>query len=225
MTGDISPDNPPDRQLAHDPLYGEQSTRNAEHVFSKHCPFHLFEEWLADARDDEINDANAMSLATVDKHGTPDVRMVLLKGLDKRGFVFYTNDESAKGQQLTANPEAALCFHWKSLRRQVRIRGTVEKVGTTEADAYFASRPRASQIGAWASDQSRPVETRHMLEARVHEAECRFAGGNVPRPDHWNGWRVVPMSMEFWRDRPGRLHDRMLFTRRGSHWDKERLFP
>lgn len=223
---DMTLDTLSEWQETHDPLYEEQSTRNAVHVFNKHCPFELFEDWLSDARIDEINDANAMSLATVDEYGTPDVRVVLLKAFDKRGFVFYSNVESAKGRQLQANPKAALAFHWKSLRRQVRIRGTVEKVTDAEADAYFASRPRGSQIGAWASDQSRIVPTRHMLEARVHEAEHRFSGQEViPRPEYWSGWRVVPMAIEFWRDRPSRLHDRMMFTRHTSEWEKERLFP
>lgn len=190
-------------------------------------PFALFAEWLAEAEKTEPNDPNAMTLATVDADGLPDARMVLLKGLDTRGFVFFTNTESAKGRELAATPKAALVFHWKSLRRQVRVRGTVERVTDAEADAYFATRPRLSQIGAWASSQSRPLEGRFALETAVAAATAKYALGTVPRPPHWTGFRIVPVAMEFWHDRPFRLHDRMQFRREGegAAWTKTRLFP
>lgn len=190
-------------------------------------PFRLFAAWLADAEAKEPNDPNAMALASVDETGLPDVRMVLLKGLDETGFVFYTNFESAKGRELLASRKAALLFHWKSLRRQVRIRGAVEVVSDAEADAYFASRPRASRIGAWASRQSRPLESRFALEKAVAEYGLKFALGEVPRPPHWSGFRVVPTAVEFWHDRPFRLHDRIVFTRPapGAAWSETRLYP
>jgi pyridoxamine 5'-phosphate oxidase len=168
-----------------------------------------------------------MALATVDPDGLPDVRMVLLKGFDAAGFVFYTNTESAKGTQLAAAPKAALLFHWKSLRRQVRLRGPVEPVSVAEADAYFASRPRHSRIGAWASDQSRPLRGRFELERRVAEQAARFGVGETPRPPHWSGYRIAPVAIEFWKDGPFRLHDRLLFQRAGptQPWAKSRLFP
>jgi pyridoxamine 5'-phosphate oxidase len=188
-------------------------------------PFALFETWLKAADAAEANDPNAMALATVDADGLPDVRMVLLKDFDRDGFVFYTNTLSAKGRELAANPKAALLFHWKSLRRQVRIRGDVEPVTQAEADAYFATRARHSQIGAWASEQSQPLPDRLALEKRVAEFGLKFGIGKVPRPPHWSGYRVKPLSMEFWRDRPFRLHERLVFQRVGAAWTTSRLFP
>jgi pyridoxamine 5'-phosphate oxidase len=166
-----------------------------------------------------------MALSTVDAAGTPDSRMVLLKDVDAGGFTFYSNRESAKGLELAVHPRAALLFHWKSLRRQVRVRGSVEPVTVAEADAYFSSRARESRIGAWASDQSRPLDSRAALEAAVARESARFDGQDVPRPEHWTGWRVVPDSVEFWRDRPFRLHDRLRFDRAGADWTKTRLWP
>jgi pyridoxamine 5'-phosphate oxidase len=188
-------------------------------------PFALFNEWLREALGKEPNDANAMSLATVDADGLPDVRMVLLKDADARGFVFYSNVESAKGRELAANPKAALLFHWKSLRRQVRVRGAVAPVSAEEADAYWATRARPAQIGAWASSQSRPLPDRLALEKKIAEFGLKFGLGKVPRPPHWTGFRIVPESLEFWRDRPFRLHERLVFTRSGDGWTTSRLFP
>jgi pyridoxamine 5'-phosphate oxidase len=188
-------------------------------------PIGAFQEWLAEAEKSEPNDPTAMSLATVDAAGNPSVRMVLLKGVDQRGFVFYTNFESRKGQELLAHPRAALGFHWKSLRRQVRIEGPVEPVSEAEADAYFASRVRVSQIGAAASDQSRPLDSRATLEARVAEIEARYEDQPIPRPPHWAGFRVVPEAIEFWKDGAFRLHDRIRFTKVGMDWRTERLYP
>ena len=188
-------------------------------------PFDLFNQWLADAVAKEPNDANAMSLATVDESGLPDVRMVLLKDAGPAGFVFYTNLESAKGRQLAANPQAALLFHWKSLRRQVRVRGPVSMVSEAEADAYWATRARPAQIGGWASDQSRPLPSRLALEKRIAEVGVRFGLGKVPRPPNWSGFRVAPQVIEFWRDRPFRLHERLVFHRADDGWTTERLFP
>ena len=190
-------------------------------------PFALFAEWLKDAEKSEPNDANAMTLATVDEEGLPNARMVLLKDFDAQGFVFYTNYESQKGQELLGTLKAALVFHWKSLRRQVRVRGIVEKVGDAEADVYFASRPRDSRIGAWASQQSRPLEGRFALEGAVAMYTAKYAIGTVPRPPYWSGFRVKPLSIEFWHDRPFRLHDRVVFRRpdHSASWGKTRLYP
>jgi len=190
-------------------------------------PIALFGAWLEEAKASESNDPNGMAVATVDEDGLPDVRMVLLKDVDARGFTFYTNTTSAKGRQLGGQPKAALLFHWKSLRRQVRVRGPVEPVSEAEADAYFASRARSSQIGAWASDQSAPMQSRLALEKRIAEFGLRFGLGKIPRPPHWTGYRVIPQAMEFWRDRPFRLHERLVFARAGAggRWETSRLFP
>ncbi|HEY5082386.1 MAG TPA: pyridoxamine 5'-phosphate oxidase [Bauldia sp.] len=187
-------------------------------------PIRLFAEWLAEAEATEPNDPNAMALATVDGDGLPDVRMVLLKGHDARGFVFYTNFDSTKGRQLIAHPRAALVVHWKSLRRQVRVRGSVTEVTPAEADAYFASRSRGSQVGAWASIQSRPLESRAALEKAAAEYSAKFPGA-VPRPPHWSGFRLAPVEIEFWQDGAARLHDRVVFRRIGDKWEKTRLNP
>jgi pyridoxamine 5'-phosphate oxidase len=187
-------------------------------------PFALFEAWLGEAAATEPNDPNAMALATADADGLPDVRMVLLKGHDRRGFVFYTNLQSAKGEELAANPQAAILFHWKTLRRQVRVRGAVSPVTPEEADEYFASRPRLSRIGAWASDQSRPARDRGELEARVAARETEFPDA-VPRPPHWSGFRIAPQRIEFWQDGAFRLHDRFVYTPDGHGWRVTRLFP
>ena len=188
-------------------------------------PHALFESWLAEARAAEPNDAEAMALATVDAEGHPSVRMVLLKGHDARGFAFYTNSESRKGSELAATGRAALAFHWKSLRRQVRVEGAVEPVGAEEADAYFASRSRDARIGAWASDQSRPLESRALFEARYERLVAEFEGKEVGRPPYWWGYRLVPDRIEFWSDRPHRLHERRLFTRHGGAWSEGLLYP
>lgn len=188
-------------------------------------PYRLFAAWLEDATASELNDPNALALATVDSEGMPNVRMVLLKGVDERGFVFYTNFESQKGEEILGTMKAAMCFHWKSLRRQVRVRGPVERVSDEEADEYYASRPRGSRIGAWASRQSRPLESRFALEKAVAEYTARHAVGDIPRPPHWSGFRILPRSIEFWHDRPFRLHDRVVFKQTGNQWEKTRLYP
>jgi pyridoxamine 5'-phosphate oxidase len=190
-------------------------------------PFILFREWFADAEKSEPNDPNAIALSTVDETGLPNVRMVLLKDWDERGFVFYTNFESQKGQEILSAGKAAFVMHWKSLRRQVRVRGVTEEVSKAEADAYFDSRPRDSRIGAWASQQSRPLTARFELETAVATQTARFGFGEVPRPPHWSGFRIKPLSIEFWHDRPFRLHDRVVFRREKTdgEWTKARLYP
>ncbi|SCB20073.1 pyridoxamine 5'-phosphate oxidase [Rhizobium multihospitium] len=190
-------------------------------------PFTLFASWLREAETTEPNDPNAVALATVDKDGLPNVRMVLLKGFDSDGFVFYTNFESQKGQEILSQKKAAMCFHWKSLRRQVRLRGLVEVVSDKEADEYYKTRARGSRIGAWASKQSRPLEGRFALEKAVAEYTARYAIGDIPRPPYWSGFRIRPLSIEFWHDRQFRLHDRIEFRRdipEGA-WQKVRMYP
>jgi pyridoxamine 5'-phosphate oxidase len=196
-------------------------------LFAEIEPFALFERWFKEALAKEPNDPNGMALATADASGFPDVRMVLMKGFDQDGFVFYTNAESAKGVQLAANPRAAACFHWKSLRRQVRVRGLIEPVSDADADAYFKTRDRGARLGAWASAQSRPLPDRLALEKRIAEFALKYGVGEVPRPEHWRGYLLVPLAFEFWRDRPFRLHDRLTFTRAaaGDAWAKARLYP
>jgi pyridoxamine 5'-phosphate oxidase len=190
-------------------------------------PFALFEAWLNEATKSEPNDPNAMALATVDPDGVPDVRMVLMKGFDSEGFVFYSHIASQKGRELAANPKAALLFHWKSLRRQVRIRGNVSPVTDAEADAYFATRPKQAQIGAWASKQSQALESRFAFEQAIAKVAARYVIGEVPRPPGWSGWRITPLRIEFWHDRPFRLHDRIEFRRdaAGEPWSKTRMYP
>jgi len=188
-------------------------------------PFQLFDEWYAEAQTAEINDPDAIALATAGAAGQPSVRMVLLKGHGPDGFVFYTNRESRKGDDLAANPHAALLFHWKALRRQVRIEGVIEPVSDAAADAYFATRSRDSQLGAWASDQSRPLDSRATFDARYEQAKARFEGRDVPRPPHWGGYQLVPDRIEFWSDRPHRLHERRLFTRSSDGWAEGLLYP
>jgi pyridoxamine 5'-phosphate oxidase len=188
-------------------------------------PFRLFDAWYAEARETEPNDSNAVALATADGHGRPSVRMVLLKGHGPDGFVFYTNRESRKAGDIAANPVAALLFHWKSLRRQIRIEGMLTLATDAESDAYFASRSRDSQIGAWASDQSRRLDRRETFEARFTEVQTHFEGSEVPRPPHWGGYRLIPNRIEFWQDREHRLHERRLFTRIGESWSEGLLYP
>lgn len=190
-----------------------------------HDPFALFDAWYAEAREAEINDSNAMALATADGEGRPSNRMVLLKGHGADGFVFYTNRQGRKAGEIAENAHAALLFHWKSLRRQVRIEGPVIWASDAESDAYFASRSRDSQLGAWASDQSRPLDARQTFEARFTEVSARFEGQDVPRPPHWGGYRVLPRTIEFWQDRAHRLHERRVFTKRGSGWTEGLLYP
>jgi len=190
-------------------------------------PFRLFSEWFNDAVKAEPNDPSAMTLATVDAEGMPDARMVLMKGFDEQGFVFYSHIDSAKGRELAAAPRAALVFHWKSLRRQIRVRGTVAAVTPAEADAYFATRPRQAQLGAWASKQSQPLESRFAFEQAIAKVTAKHLIGEVPRPPGWSGWRIAPVAIEFWHDRPFRLHDRIVFRRPSldAAWTKTRLYP
>ena len=188
-------------------------------------PLEMFDAWFAEAKDGEPNDPNAMALASVGEDGTPSVRMVLLKGVDEHGFVFYTNLESRKGSEILANPHVALNFYWRETRKQVRIRGRAQPVTAEEADAYFATRPRTSQLGAWASKQSRPLEGRGHLMARVAKYEAKFLTGPVPRPPHWSGFRVVPSTLEFWVAGAFRLHDRTLFERTAEGWTWRKLYP
>lgn len=188
-------------------------------------PLTLFEQWFAEAYAVEVNDPEAMALATADDGARPAVRVVLLKGYGPDGFVFYTNEHSAKGKQIAQNPRAALLFHWKALRRQVRIEGVVDRVADAEADAYFATRARDSQLGAWASDQSQPLDSRATFEQRFEDMARRFEGHDVPRPPYWRGYRVIPDRIEFWSDRPHRLHERRLFTLSGGGWSEGLLYP
>ncbi|MFC0409463.1 pyridoxamine 5'-phosphate oxidase [Roseomonas elaeocarpi] len=188
-------------------------------------PFPLFDRWMADAEQSEPNDPNAVCLATATPDGRPAARIVLLKSVDPRGFVFHSHYTGRKGEEMAANPQVALCFHWKTLHRQVRVEGRVERASAEESDSYYASRARTSRLGAWASRQSQPLRDRAELEAALREVEARFPGEDVPRPEHWGGFRVVPTVVEFWQDAPYRLHDRRVFTRTGEGWATQRLYP
>jgi pyridoxamine 5'-phosphate oxidase len=216
---DLIPPSPSEETYAADQDQGD--------VFTIGDPFALFADWLAVAGKHEPNDPNTMALATVDADGMPDVRMVLLKDISACGLTFYTNTQSAKGEQLAANPKAAACFHWKSIRRQVRFRGDVAPVSDEEADEYFATRARSARIGAWASAQSRPLEDRFALEKQVAAKAAKFGIGKIPRPPHWSGYRLIPLQIEFWVNKPFRLHDRLLFRRENaqSEWTTEKLYP
>jgi pyridoxamine 5'-phosphate oxidase len=224
-----APSNSDSSLIPHSPTADDYAEAHAAHETEIEAsePFTLFGQWLKEAKSKEPNDPNAMAVATVDENGMPDVRMVLLKDFDKAGFVFYTNTLSAKGHQLTEHPKAALLFHWKSLRRQVRIRGVVTRVTDADADAYFQSRARQSQIGAWASDQSQALPDRFALEKRVAQFGLKFGLGKIERPPHWTGFRIAPLQMEFWRDKPFRLHDRVQFNRAGvtDGWSSQKLYP
>ena len=215
----LIPPSPSDEAYAADEDQGD--------VFTKDDPFELFAAWLEKAKKSEPNDANAMALATVDAEGMPDVRMVLLKDIGAGGLTFYTNTESAKGEQLAGAPKAAVCFHWKTIRRQVRFRGAITPVSAEEADAYFASRARGARIGAWASAQSRPLESRFALEKKVAAKAAEFGVGEIPRPAHWSGYRLTPLQIEFWVNRPFRLHERIVYKRSDvkSPWREQRLYP
>ena len=212
------------RNMSEQDILSDQGNND---LFANNDPFALFARWLGEAEQSEPNDATAMALATVDASGLPNVRMVLLKDAASSGFVFYTNLNSAKGAELAGQPKAALCFHWKSLHRQVRVRGAVVPVSDAEADAYFASRPRGSRIGAWASHQSAALASRFALEKAVAKFSAKFAVGAIARPPHWSGFRLIPSEIEFWRDKPFRLHDRRVFRRAApdEQWTTERLFP
>lgn len=227
MTKSPIPPTPNRKDYTENEVYKAQAHANTSDIFSTKDPFALFADWMAEAREKEPNDSNAMSLATVDPDGYPDVRIVLLKSFDEFGFVFYSNANSAKGQQLAAQKKAALCLHWKSLRRQVRVRGEVLQVTEAESDAYFASRAREARLGAWASQQSDELESHKQFEAEYKEIEEKYEGRDVPRPPHWQGWRVTPQKIEFWRDRPFRLHDRLVFTvlDENDGWTRQRLYP
>ncbi|MEP2978655.1 MAG: pyridoxamine 5'-phosphate oxidase [Lentilitoribacter sp.] len=205
----------------------DEAFDNDSNLIEDSEPFDLFKEWMELAEKHEINDPNAMSIATVDHDGMPNARMVLLKGMDQTGFTFYTNSQSQKGNELEDNMKAACVFHWKSLQRQIRIRGTVEKVSAEEADAYFASRSRGSRIGAWASQQSRPISHRNDLKMAVVKHAARFKLGKIDRPDYWNGYKITPTYMEFWMDKPFRLHDRAIFKRQSASepWSYSKYFP
>lgn len=209
----------------HSPSHLHEMDHNKTLIDLAGDPFVLFSRWMGEAEKTEPSDPNAMTLATSTPDGHPSARIVLLKGADRRGFVFYTNQQSRKGEELADNPHVALLFHWKSLRRQIRIEGTVSPVTTEEADAYFASRSRISRLGAIASDQSRPLPDRAIFEARVKEAEARYPQGEIPRPANWSGYRVTPTAFEFWQERPYRLHDRARWTADQASWSATRLYP